>query len=246
MKKNIYLLLIFLSISINSQEFKGIIEYGKKSIKKELSEKSKKRKKENPELFKKFEKVRNAISEAEKKLTFKLLFKNNISIFKVNPMLQSDNKRAYETAIGGYDAGIYFNDTSERLLQLNAYGELFLIKKTKLKWIILKERKKIGKYNCLKATTVIIINSKGKKRVITAWFTPKIPVAFGPLGYSGLPGLILELEVYKKIYYAKKITLNSEEEIEVKKPTKGILVTENEFQNVGKETMRKLKKNNGF
>ncbi|MGK0236523.1 MAG: hypothetical protein ACI9EK_003074, partial [Psychroserpens sp.] len=31
MKKNIYLLLIFLSISINSQEFKGIIEYGKKS-----------------------------------------------------------------------------------------------------------------------------------------------------------------------------------------------------------------------
>jgi hypothetical protein len=42
-------------------------------------------------------------------------------------MKQSDNKRAYETAIGGYDAEIYFNDTSERLLQLNAYGELFLI-----------------------------------------------------------------------------------------------------------------------
>lgn len=242
MKKTLILVFLIFTTPIISQLQNGVIEYGKKSIKKELSEKDKKRKRETPELFKKFEKVRNAISEAEKKLTFKLTFKNNKSYFKVNPMLQSDNKRAYNTAIRGYDIGVYYNDASERLLQLNAYGELFLIKKPKLKWAILKERKKIGNYNCLKATTEIIINGDGKKQTITAWFTPEIPVAFGPLGYAGLPGLILELQVYKKVYFTKKIVLNPKDKIVFEKPTKGIKVTMDEFQNISSETLKKYKK----
>ena len=39
----------------------------------------------------------------------------------------------------------------------------FLITKPELKWVIEKEKKKVGEYNCLKATTEIIVNSKGKK-----------------------------------------------------------------------------------
>ncbi|MDD7915629.1 GLPGLI family protein [Polaribacter ponticola] len=73
-----------------------------------------------------------------------------------------------------------------------------------------------------------------------------MPVSFGPLGYAGLPGLILELEVYKKIYYAKKITINPKEEIKIEKLTKGIRVTEKEFHEMASSTMQKFKKNKGY
>ena len=115
-----------------------------------------------------------------------------------------------------------------------------------MKWEIQKETKKIGEFECFKATTEIIVNTKGRKHLITAWFTTKLPISFGPLGYDGLPGLILELEVYKKIYYAKKIMLNPKEEIKIEKPTKGIKVTEKEYQEKASSTMQKFKKSKGL
>ena len=41
--------------------------------------------------------------------------------------------------------------------------------------------------------------------VITTWFAPKINRSFGPGGYGGLPGLILELDRGKKTYTASSI-----------------------------------------
>lgn len=241
MNKLIILFFIFIVTSINSQGFKGIIEYGKTSIEAALSETEIKRKKENPEQHKRFQIMKKMISDGEKKLTFQLKFINNESYSMLKPIIQSDDKQTSNLGAGPFDSGKYYNK-DERILQLSAYGELFLIKKPKLNWTILKDFKKIGNYNCYKATTEIIVNSKNKKHIITAWFTPEIPVSFGPLGYDGLPGLILELEAYKGIYYAKKITLNTKEEIIIEKPIKGIKVTEKEFQNIGSETLQKFKK----
>jgi len=129
---------------------------------------------------------------------------------------------------------------------LNALGELFLITKPKLIWKTQNDTKKIGEYNCFKATTEITVNTKGRKKLITAWFTPEIPVSLGPLGYDGLPGLILELEVYNKIYFVKKIVLNPKEKIEIETLIKGIKVTEKEFQEMASSTVQKFKKNKGF
>lgn len=63
-------------------------------------------------------------------------------------------------------------------------------------WQISKESKMIDKYLCYKATLVKkTLDKKGNEieKIITAYFSPELPISLGPLGYCGLPGLILEL-----------------------------------------------------
>ncbi len=55
----------------------------------------------------------------------------------------------------------------------------------KIKWQICPETKKIQNYTCQKAITTF------RGRTWQAWFTPQIPIKFGPWKLHGLPGLIL-------------------------------------------------------
>jgi GLPGLI family protein len=74
-------------------------------------------------------------------------------------------------------------------------------KREKINWKLNHETKKIGKFNCLKAT------GKFRGREYIAWYTLEIPVPFGPWKLQGLPGLILEAyNENQEIYFcAKKI-----------------------------------------
>ncbi len=56
--------------------------------------------------------------------------------------------------------------------------------------------------------------------MIKAWFTPDIPFQFGPIIYSGLPGMILELKQGYYIFTAQEIEF-SQKDIIIAKPTKG-------------------------
>ena len=67
---------------------------------------------------------------------------------------------------------------------------------------------------------------------ITAWYTPQIPVSHGPSEYGGLPGLILELTTDNTVMLCTKVVMNPEKRIVISEPTKGELVTKNEFQNI--------------
>ena len=54
------------------------------------------------------------------------------------------------------------------------------------------------------------------------WFTPEIPVPFGPKGFDGLPGLILEATNNGKTFiYASKIQFNPENINEILTEPKG-------------------------
>jgi GLPGLI family protein len=68
-----------------------------------------------------------------------------------------------------------------------------------------------------------------KAVIVTAWYSPEIPVNQGPEGYWGLPGLILEVNDGKTVILCSKVVLNPKVNAEIKAPTKGKLISQQEF-----------------
>lgn len=82
------------------------------------------------------------------------------------------------------------------------------------KWKFTHQSKTIGHYEVFKAVMeeeYQTRNQEIKKRLVTAWFCPDLPFAFGPLGYNDLPGLILELDKCGHRFIAEQIHINPKE-----------------------------------
>lgn len=107
-----------------------------------------------------------------------------------------------------------------------------------------KNKKKIGKFNCYKATaTIERENSNGKfNQHILAWFTPEIPFNFGPKEYSGLPGLIIELIPGENVGY-RLIAIKKEKYKKIEMPTLGKKMSFDEFNLLGKKMFENRKNN---
>lgn len=78
---------------------------------------------------------------------------------------------------------------------------------------------------------------------VTAWFTPQIPVSNGPGEYAGLPGLILELNVYRTTLLCSKIIMNPKEADKIEPPKKGKKVTRQEYIKIVKDKTDELREN---
>ena len=75
-------------------------------------------------------------------------------------------------------------------------------------WTLTTETVVIEKYTCYKAI-LKEYNSRTESYLETiAWYTPDIPASFGPIGYGGLPGLILQLQYKTSVFTATNIILN--------------------------------------
>jgi GLPGLI family protein len=100
-------------------------------------------------------------------------------------------------------------------------------------WQLTNETKLIGKFLCYKATGFKTVkNIKGLfKNPVTAWYCPKIPVPFGPIGYGNLPGIILELQIKEIVYGATKISLNSGGISKLDFSSKETIISEDELNN---------------
>jgi len=83
-----------------------------------------------------------------------------------------------------------------------------------------------------------------KEITITAWYTPEIPVSQGPEGYWGLPGLILEINDGKTIILCSKVVLNPKEKTEIKAPSKGKTVSQNEYDEIVVKKMEEFREMN--
>jgi len=76
-----------------------------------------------------------------------------------------------------------------------------------LEWTVHPEQKRVGSYLCQKAG----VHFRG--RDYTAWFTPEIPVPFGPWKLGMLPGLILEISDEKEQvrFSAKELDIRADD-----------------------------------
>ncbi len=82
-----------------------------------------------------------------------------------------------------------------------------------------------------------------KEIIVTAWFTPQIPVGNGPGEYAGLPGLILELSFHRTTILCSKIILNPKEAENITPPKKGMEVTREEYNKIIKVKMDEMREN---
>jgi GLPGLI family protein len=83
-----------------------------------------------------------------------------------------------------------------------------------------------------------------KEIVITAWYTPEIPVSQGPEGYWGLPGLILEVNDGKTVLLCSKVVLNPKVKAEIKAPSKGKVISQKEYDETVMKKMEEFREMN--
>ena len=122
---------------------------------------------------------------------------------------------------------------SIKVTQTFYVNKLYVVKSraAKLDWDIEDKTETILGKICYKATL------KQDPR-ITAWFTPEIPFACGPLGYYGLPGLVVRLTTIN--YTLNLESMTEVDNIELKEPTEGTAITEEEYSEKVDHNYKKL------
>ncbi|MFD2892192.1 GLPGLI family protein [Flavobacterium chuncheonense] len=82
------------------------------------------------------------------------------------------------------------------------FGKLIILKNRLVNWKLGAETKIIAGFECYKAESEYEMKS-GNKTIpipLIAWYCPQIPASFGPFGYGGLPGMILEFQERNVVY----------------------------------------------
>lgn len=185
-------------------------------------------------------------------LSYKLIANDSVALFKRDESMKNDTEfdNSYRIATRGGN-GIYYKNRKKKikLRQVETSGELFLIKYPYNEWNIelTSETKKIDKYTCYKAILMkddynSILKKKIKVKAIV-WYAPEIPLPFGPGGYDGLPGLVMEIErggIYIVADSIKFTTNDSKNKI--LPPKGGIEVTAQEYNDKLFELFEKMRK----
>lgn len=93
-------------------------------------------------------------------------------------------------------------------------------------WNMESAKEEVLGYSCYKAT---LVNENGLN---TAWFTTEVPINHAPLGFNGLPGLVVRMTTPVYTLDLKNITEVSDASIEA--PKEGISITDEDFDNLRK------------
>lgn len=177
--------------------------------------------------------------EAANKQSFMLEFNTMESSFVLNNFLEATNiDDQYKKNINNLasmlvtsDFNYYLNLNTNIVILEKKEGILIQKKYEKKNWEITTETKTIGDYLCYRAVNIkkyIGRNGKNISIPVIAWFAPSLPYGYGPKDYNGLPGLILELQERKTIYYATLISLVKDKKEKIDFP-KGKTISEEEY-----------------
>jgi GLPGLI family protein len=273
MKTKLLLLVSILGITVGSaQEFQGKAEYFSKLVIKSDITVGNDAVKESlgPEIE---QSIKDALKSATEK-QYTLTFNRVEAVYEENQQLEkpSGASGGFGISISIPGGGKkYLNLKNKEILEEeDIFGKEFLISEplTQLNWKLGTETKKIGVYTCIKAELVIPVTDQERKdyadflerektkpsvfklpepkdRTVIAWYTPEIPVSFGPKNYWGLPGLILEIQEEDLVILCQKVTLNSKENFKIKAPSKGDKVSRKKFEEIQKKKIESMQDSDG-
>ena len=260
MKTLVYLSLAFSLLvgSVHAQNFEGIATY-KTQRKLDI-------KLDSTQVPSEMQEQLLAMMKKQFEREYTLEFNKDASLYKVvesldKPQAMGGGGMQIVVAGAGESSVLYKNATENRVANKNdIFGKTFLIKDElpKYEWTLTKETKNIGEYTCFKATrtetrtvqasfssndeegTDASSETTEEEVTVTAWYTLQIPLAHGPENHHGLPGLILEVSDGSLSILCSKIVMNPKEGVNVKEPTKGKEVTQEEFDTIMEEKMKEM------
>ncbi|WP_179319079.1 GLPGLI family protein [Winogradskyella helgolandensis] len=252
------LILIGVVSSVNAQDFQGVATYKTHrdfDIKMDSTKMNDAMQKRMMEMMKKqFQK------------TYTLTFDKSSSLYKQEAELDKPQVGGgFQMSFGSSGSDVFYKNVKHKIYvdQKETMGKNFLIKDSisAIEWQLESDTKHIGEYMCFKATYTKQVpkvnmnfssilskdddNEEEKEpemeeRIITAWYTPQIPVSNGPAKYQGLPGLILEIHDGKLTVICSKIVINPEEKIEIEEPTKGKEVSQMEYDDIMEKKTKEM------
>jgi GLPGLI family protein len=205
--------------TINSGEVVYEVSLNKKKIEASIKEKTKTK---GPN------KVKYLLKKSSK-VDFLLKFSRKESVYSHIETMESDAVKGINLTkifAGNNSINYYDNVSRKNLSQTTISDDTYLISKNSVKWKTTNQSKIIDGYNCFRA---ICLDAKGNDTDIIAWYAPAISFNYGPGRFNNLPGLIIELEDKMVTFRAKKIKLNVKK-INIKKPTKGIPISYEDFK----------------
>lgn len=144
---------------------------------------------------------------------------------------------------------IYTNQAETmRLTQQEFMGKKYLIQDT-LKiapWKFGDQTKEIMGYECRQA--YYTDERQGRTQEITAWFTDKIRPFLGPENFNTLPGAVLAVDINngERVIIATAVDFRELKKNELKAPSSGTRITQEEFQKMVAEQMEKMRANGGM
>lgn len=102
-------------------------------------------------------------------------------------------------------------------------------------WKLTGQQKVILGYPCMEAV------KKDSLQTIVAWFTSAIPVATGPAQFTGLPGLVLQVNINdgEQVITATSIADTTDASY-IKKPKEGKKVTAEQFDKIVADKMKEM------
>lgn len=243
------IVVLLLTVIVKAQDFQGVATYEtKRNFDMQL---------DSTQLGDEQQKAIREMIKKQFEKSYRLTFTKSESIYKEVKKLETPKPQqsGMIIKISGANNTLYKNLKDKSFVEAqDMFGKKFLIqdKINNIEWKTEKETKMIGKYLCLKATYVKMIDDYdqlGKKKEIqkeqhiTAWYTPEIPTSNGPNNFGGLPGLILELHEGRMHYICSKIVMNPKEKIDIVAPTKGKKVTQKEFDKIMDKKQKEMMDN---
>lgn len=162
---------------------------------------------------------------------------------------QEDKKPDYSSASDNTNIKISISNTQQEertyvdisnkkiIEEKELMGKKFLIidQLQKEKWKMTGRQKMLLNYPLQEAMAI-----NGKDTTIV-WFTSEIPVATGPMGIAGLPGLVLEASVGSGLVVkATAVKLNENADAKITEPTKGKKVSAEQFKKIAEEKAKEM------